>query len=245
MLAFSIGCSDDKSQKDNQMQRTNDNASLPQDKIEEVIINDSKYPSLEQTAQVQEPQGFAIKLPKTQSLTISELLEKSKKVKSYSVYPASLGKDRGVRYNYLGNRIKVELFYQKLIDGESYIDTVFLDTVNKTAIGFCWNTDKGICKSRRERHTLNYEDYYVETPYDWYAKLDSLEYINSVKFGQRTAAVASTTYNGYSARVWIDDYYGILLKIEMYKNEEQDLLESYTFNNLYANNLKLSDMEYI
>ena len=115
LLVFVSGCFNNNGQKDNQTQ----NDTSLQDEMDEVIINDSEKPHIDSNInninnQIQEPQGFATKLPKTESLTISELLEKSKKVKSYSVYPASLGTDSGIRYNYLGNRIKVELFYQKL-----------------------------------------------------------------------------------------------------------------------------------
>lgn len=118
----------------------------------------------------------------------------------------------------LDGKIKYTLPEEQRYFAESYFDTVYLDTVAKTAIAYCEH--RGIkCESSEGPTTVNYGDFIDLIVYeDWIDTI--LKGTNYVSRGKeqlynRNVKVFDIVAGGFAHRISIDDFSGIPMRIEI------------------------------
>jgi hypothetical protein len=96
------------------------------------------------------------------------------------------------------------------IDDDAY-DSVYINTLNKTAEAYC---DSRKCRIKGKKRDLDYESAYIKTPLDW------LNVGNAEKIGEelieKRAAWKLSTDNG---TLWVDTFFGVPLQARFDGNE--------------------------
>jgi hypothetical protein len=91
-------------------------------------------------------------------------------------------------------------------------DTVYLDTAEKTAVGYCEWDNRLQCNSV-SAVTLEYTDFNFKTPYQWTKEIKSGTSTGSEQIFGRNALRVSFKYEGKNSLMWIDEFYGLPIKI--------------------------------
>lgn len=154
----------------------------------------------------------------------------------------SISKVNSVQYNYVESpetmpehtyyvsrdKMRIDLEERvKLSKTESY-DNVYLDLVDETAVAYCEYMDRTICPDRDKAYEVEFEDYYIETPFDWVAKITGAELTGrSQTMENRNAIEVEFEVDGESGTMFVDSFFGIPMKITMGD-------KSYEFRNLFT-----------
>ncbi len=140
---------------------------------------------------------------------IRELLDKGKaKLKSYSY--SYKGPEHNFDYvmDVKGDKIRIQLPNLVYLSDNSAYNTIYLDTKEKTAKGYCLD-----CKSYQLEEgmiaDLDYDDAYIETPLEWLEKVNEAEKLDSVTVEGRECERLQTNIG----RITVENYYGFLYEI--------------------------------
>lgn len=143
-----------------------------------------------------------------------------------------------------GNKVRINLFEYDPYDPETYFDNVYLDYDAKTAFGYCQSRKRCINKqadNTKKKWELNFEDYIKKTPYEWLKEVpDSAKITGPQVHESRTTLVVEFERGGSKFKYWIDDTYGMPVKIEKITAGQKEM---WNFNDFLANTLKDSDVE--
>ncbi|MBI2658997.1 hypothetical protein HYX05_02750 [Candidatus Woesearchaeota archaeon] len=140
---------------------------------------------------------------------VKDILSKHK-TKITSVYYKYRGPETGSNFHEFyvkGNKIKYKPHLElKTLDGPESYDAIFIDKVAKTAQSYC---TAAYCAYKGKKESLNYDDAYIETVFDW------LSVTSAKKVGEEVIDSRNTwkieTNNGI---LWVDTFYGIPLKAD-------------------------------
>jgi len=174
--------------------------------------------------------------PKVKSL----LSVADKKVKSY-VYnynepPLNAGADEWSVY---GDKVKIRLDRSDFNMVTYDYNTIYLDKAEKKAVGYCFGSESE-CPDGEIMYTVDYEFWVRDTPHEWLDKI-----VAGVKGGSKTIdgrTVISVSYddNGKTYEVWVEEYNGLPLRIDIFEDDEP--VGAYNFAHMQYNTLKEDDM---
>lgn len=142
---------------------------------------------------------------------IQQLLDKSEKVVSlsYSYDNINNNLDLPLHFWIKGDIVKRELPIETDILYKNELDVVIFDTAKRTATGYC--ESHKYCKQVGKIREVDYDQYYIKTPFDWIEKTTSAEKVSEeVMFKRDTWKIK---VNG-GVLVWVDSFYGIPLKVD-------------------------------
>jgi len=162
---------------------------------------------------------------------IKELIEKAKyRVSSVSYFYKGPENENEIYTFFIkGSRIKyVPPRAVKSLDFADSYDSVFIDVEKKTAEKYC---DDITCEYRGKKESLNFNEAYILTPFDWVSGITKAEKVGEEKIENRNTWKLLTN----KGTVWVDSYYGIAFKAESEGN-------SYKYTQLSFDKVKDSDV---
>jgi len=147
-----------------------------------------------------------------------------------------------LQYHFMvrGNKAKVTpAGTQTLTKDGKYFTSIYLDLNAKTAVAWC--DDNNLCDSYAEKgpFQVNYDEYYRKTPFDWTLELEQGKYLPLTKdagdtlVNDRTASSWRHEEGGIVTRYYVDNFYGVVLKVELIEGEGKKtnyIFESTAFN---------------
>ena len=216
-------------------------------KVTETVKETPPGPS-KPVVQVQTPPAPSPAPVQVQQSTLSPelkaLMDKAdKKIISYQYLYSEPPENRFLNTFYIkGNKIKIKLYEYDPYKIDEYFDTVYLDSTTKTAIGKCENKKR--CLSQKIDNTVktfsvNYGDYYEKTPYEWLKGIKTAVIVGPQILDTRTTTLIKSEEGNTVTDYWIDDTYGLPLKIVITKDGKAEM---YKFNDATYNHLTESDV---
>jgi len=164
---------------------------------------------------------------------LEELTEKSSKVKDYGFHYSPMDDPKGPVYFIKGDDMKITLLDLEKVEDDVYVDTVYLNMTDRTAVGYCENWKLTTCDDPNEPVELDFYLYEIKTPIDWVKSLDNGEFISSETFEQRKVRVVEYMSGENKGLMWIDDHYGLAWQVELWDGET--LLERHTYSDMSFN----------
>ncbi|MEM4247125.1 MAG: hypothetical protein QXF14_02275, partial [Candidatus Woesearchaeota archaeon] len=183
----------------------------------------------------------------TASKELQALLAKAdQKIKSYSYLELIIPtKQQPDRFYVKGTKVKIKLYEYDPYVPDNYFDTVYLDTVSKTAIGRCENKRRCIWpqgdNTKKTWTELDYNKYLTKTPYEFVKSVPpTATIIGPEVYDQRTVTKIEYEEGGKLVQMWIDDTYGIPRAVRIVPSSGEEL--NYKFNDLQFNTLTDKDV---
>lgn len=137
-----------------------------------------------------------------------------KKVKSYEFTlappPDNLARDQ---YYIRGNKYRVSLYTPRAYKTDDFIDTVYVDTQKKTAIGYCEANLGGRCRNSSEEHPLKYSEWLIKTPYQWLKEIPYGDIHPGQTIYDRPTREVNYEKNGIKMTLFLDEYSGLPLRV--------------------------------
>ncbi|MFH1072994.1 MAG: hypothetical protein V1743_06210 [Nanoarchaeota archaeon] len=103
--------------------------------------------------------------------------------------------------------------YANYLETDRY-DTVYLDLEKKTAVAYCL-VYTPVCKDKTKAFYPGYEKYLFKTPFDWIEEIPGGELKGSEQVNGRNAWRVEYSSGENLHKVWIDEHYGIPIKIQI------------------------------
>jgi len=175
---------------------------------------------------------------------VKELLSKAdEKITSYQFTyagpPDNLARDV---WNIKGTRIKVELFDENWISHDEYYDTVYIDTVKKTAVGYCQNPRTARCADKDKEFDVNYEGIMIKTPYQWVKSLQTpVEILGTEMLYDRKVTVLRYMDGEKEYKQWVDSFAGLTTRVQIKEPGKDPVKWEYRY--LAINSVRDSDLE--
>ncbi|KYK25204.1 hypothetical protein AYK26_06315 [Euryarchaeota archaeon SM23-78] len=135
-------------------------------------------------------------------------------------------------------KMKVALETKVRFSKEDSFDTVYLDLVELTAVAYCESRDKELCPDRDKAYRVAFDDYYVETPFEWLAKITKANLTGkSQSIEGRNAIEVMFEVKGEPGVMFVDSYFGVPLEVT-FKGKK------YEFRDIVINEVKSQDLEH-
>lgn len=135
-------------------------------------------------------------------------------------------------------KMKIDLESKVRFSKDDSYDTVYLDLITGTGVAYCENRDRGICPDRDKVFEVEFEDYFVETPFDWLGRITSAELTGrSQRIENRNAIEVNFKINGEPGVISIDSFFGVPLKVT-FKDKK------YEFKDMAINEVKPTELEH-
>ena len=159
-----------------------------------------------------------------------------KKVKSYEFVfappPDNLARDH---YYIKGTKVRISLYQLNYFKQDNYYDTVFVDTVKKTATGYCEGLRPGRCFNTSQFYTLPYAEWSkTKTPYQWLKEIPFGEIVGSENVYDRPAFKVYYEKDGIMKWFWLDSFSGLPVRIIEQKGDRET---KYEFRYLAVNSV--------
>jgi hypothetical protein len=144
-----------------------------------------------------------------------------------------------------GTKIKVSLYEYDPYIPDEYFDTIYLDTVAKTATGRCENRKRCIWargdNTKRSWDNMPYDQYRRKTPYEMLKQIPATATITGPEVHENRATT-KVEYDeaGKHHLVWIDDTYGIPVEVQIVTSDDSRI--TYKFNDLTFNTITEADV---
>jgi len=183
---------------------------------------------------------------KTMTQEVEDLLEMYKDIKSQQ-YTRDNGFDT-THVSIKGDKYKIDLTIvqkSKHRDLPGDIDTIYFDKSEKTAYGYCTDERTFACpaENRDKAYNLDYNAVKEEIfPLNLIKNIDYAEKTGSATIdGRKNTILEWNNQDGNRERVWIDNYFGFVMKQEIY-DDNDEVLEKHTFTAPSINKLKDQDV---
>lgn len=170
---------------------------------------------------------------------VKDLVERGKKKANlgYSFYFTTTDNWELWRDKYFvkGSEIKIKLYQVNLYDKKNYFDSVYMNSQQKTALGYCEDPSSIRCIDPNREFTLHYDDFIIKMPMEWIndVEMSNAVWIGSEQFDERMSHVIEyTRLGGLRVRVWIDSFSGIPVQVIVYGEDLEDVQERYGFRDL-------------
>lgn len=143
-------------------------------------------------------------------------------------------------------QVKVYGRYQKIenmksaYNDEEIYNELFLDRVEKEAFSHC---SKELCpepKIDKELERIDYEPYAFNDPYEYASKVSNPEFIGEKMVENQYTKVFKINFEGKPARIWLQEYYGFPLRIEIVDGDEKRIIK---FEDMEIDNLERPDLD--
>ncbi len=146
-------------------------------------------------------------------------------------------------YAIKGTKLVIYKYKEDYYVREGYYDTVFVDTVAKTAVGCCIQPARCISHNvdnTGKKFDVDYASLNIpKTPYQWTKEVKSGTIVGPQTFNSRSVTyVKSVRDDGAEVQLWIDDTYGVPHKVVVVKDGQE---KKYQFNDMTFNSLKDAD----
>lgn len=166
-----------------------------------------------------------------------ELIKKGQDIESFTYDFKEVNKPKDPAYSFkvYGYKVKRYLTIKTGILNQNELDVVIFDRLSKTAVGYC--ESQRYCINQGEIGTVQFNQYYIDTPFDWLDKIQraEIETKNEKMFGRDVWKVIA---NDGEFTIWIENYYGVPLKVSAGS-------ETFEFRNPKFNIIKASDVEFV
>ncbi|MBW2991006.1 hypothetical protein KY348_04855 [Candidatus Woesearchaeota archaeon] len=193
------------------------------------VLDPAKCPVIEEEEE-QEPEAGE------DEVVLIEVEEEEEEIEDYDIFISDeaqalfdkLDKVMSLQYSYVESpdvlpentyytsreKMKINLDSKvRFTEKESY-DTVYLDLVKKTSVAYCENRDRGTCPDKDKPFRADFDDYFIETPFDWAAKITKAELTGrSQTLENRNALEVSFEIKGKPGVMFVDSFFGIPLKM--------------------------------
>jgi hypothetical protein len=110
------------------------------------------------------------------------------------------------------NLIKIQLPASATNDFGAAFDTVYLNTADKTAKGYCLWDSKNRCSSKGSV-PVNFEKYNFKTAYQWTKEITAGSIAGNELVFRRSSQRVPFVYQEKSSVMWVDAYYGLVAKV--------------------------------
>ena len=131
------------------------------------------------------------------------------------------------------NKIHIKLDDLKNVQGDTYIDNVYLDTSSKTAIGFC-EAKLYRCKDPNKEIETDYSLYFRKTPLDWIKQVTYAKEVGSETRQNRNTIIIEYPDQDSKIMMWVDEFYGTPLEVRVIKGSST---KKYLFEDLAINSV--------
>ncbi|MBU0461131.1 MAG: hypothetical protein KJ574_00950 [Nanoarchaeota archaeon] len=226
LLLFVAGCGG----KTNETQVVTSQPTEPVAPAQPAVQN----PAQQQTVSPPEETTEEPALQNTKEMTT--LLAKHSKVKSiHYFYQDEKNYPEFHEYSVKGDKMAIKYTVLDQDNAVGKIDTIYMDTSAKKAVAYCERASKTACSDPNNEYPLTYSTYIRETPLDWIEKVTYAERQSQAQLDGRNAIIIKTTIDGKEAEMWLDDYYGLPLQINIDG-------KTYRFQDLSANSVDDEDL---
>jgi len=198
---------------------------------EEIEEQEQEQEEVEEIEEVEEEEEEPepeeqIPVDKDLSEEAQALFDKSAKVNNIRYYfvptPDFLPEDL-----YYATREKMRITLEtkvRFTQDDSY-DTIYLNSVGKTAVAYCEDRDNDVCPDWDKTFDVEYKDYYIDTPFVWIDMIATAELTGRTKrINMRNAVEASFTRNGYPGTMFADSFFGVPMEVT-YRGETIEFRE--------------------
>jgi len=167
---------------------------------------------------------------------LMELIQKGHNVQSFTYDYKEISKPKEPTYPYkiYGSTVKRYLPVKTGILNQNEMDVIISDRLSKTSTAYCESLK--YCIKQGEIGSVNFSEYYVDTPFDWLDRIQraEIEIKNEELFGRGVWKVIA---NNGEFTIWIENYYGVPLKVTIGS-------ETFEFRNLKFNSLNAEDIQF-
>jgi len=138
------------------------------------------------------------------------------------------------------DRMHVKLREMDNVRGDVYIDNVYLNIATQEAAGYC---ERAVyrCADPNSPVDVKFAKYYRKTPFEWISEVTYAEQESVEQMQQRNVWKLKYTEGGKTVNMWVDEYYGIPLKIRVV---EGSAVNEYIFEDIAFNVVEDSDLEH-
>ncbi|MBD3354458.1 hypothetical protein GF361_00555 [Candidatus Woesearchaeota archaeon] len=210
---------------------TEDSYVKPKADLEEPSVNEVDLPS----GETGDYDDSNLEGPELSS-EIKELLDKIDKVDSLEYSYSVFVKGEPGYYSHVyvkDNRMKQEIdLGSGTFKEKEYYDTVYFDLAKKTADAYCEEKD---CDDRNMIIDVNYNDFYVESPFDVAENLKVGKLIGNAMHENKEVDIVEYGIDGKTVRVYIWVYRGLPLKYEV--REDDELIKKVEFKSPVINDV--------
>ncbi len=179
----------------------------------------------------------------TMSQEVKDILNKHKTIESQQ-YIRDNGFDT-TRVFLKGDKYIITVKPPSRSDPSTNYDSVFIDRSEKTASGYCFTDKPTDCpiEHRDKAYAVDYDTYKEDIfPLDLLKNIDYAEKTGSATIdGRKNTILELTNQDGNRERVWIDNYFGFIMKQEIYDSNDE-VIEKHTFTGISINKLKDRDV---
>ena len=134
------------------------------------------------------------------------------------------------------DEIKIDLANKVRFSKDEAFDTIYFDLQEKTAVAYC--EDRYICSTRDKPFDVEFDEYFVETPFHWLSKIDGAELTGRSQTVEKRIGVEVTfEINGKLGSMFVDNFFGIPLEITFDGDE-------YEFRDMIINIVRQKDLEH-
>lgn len=139
------------------------------------------------------------------------------------------------KYFVKGDEIKIKLYQVNLYDKKNYFDTVYMNSREKSALGYCEDPSSIRCIDPNREFKLAYDDFMIKMPMDWISEIETTKaiWVGSEQVDERLSHVVEyPRVGGLRVRVWVDSFSGIPVQVIVYGEDLEDVRERYGFRDL-------------
>lgn len=188
----------------------------------------------------EEPTTTTATTTKTMTKTMTQLLQKHVgRVTSISyMYQDATNKPEEWETWVKDNKMHVKLREMDNVKEDVYIDNVYLDLSAQTAKGFC---ERAVyrCADPNSPVDVKFAKYYRKNPIDWIESVTYAEKLAEEQMQMRTVWKIQYEENGATIQMWVDDYYGVPVKI---KETRGSAVNEYIYEDIEFNSVEDSDL---
>lgn len=148
----------------------------------------------------------------------------------YAPPPDNLARDR---WYVKGDKIRVELYEENVIQYDINYDTLYIDTSAKTVVAYCEDERSPRCPDPDKVFYPEYDDVMILTPYQWLKEIPGGEIVGSEMLWDRKIQVVSYEVDDVYYKQWLDIFSGLSVKV-LIEAPGEDRVE-YQFRDLAIN----------
>jgi outer membrane lipoprotein-sorting protein len=139
-----------------------------------------------------------------------------------------------------GDKMHVKLREMDNVEGDIYVDNIYLDLAKKTAVGYC---ERNVyrCADPNQAVTVKFAKYFRKTPLEWIEEVSYAEKETEEQMSMRTVWKVKYTEGTKTTYMWVDDYYGLPVKVRIVDGSETT---EYVYEDIAFNSVEDDDLSH-
>ncbi|HIH25085.1 TPA: hypothetical protein HA251_08690 [Candidatus Woesearchaeota archaeon] len=180
----------------------------------------------------------------TPNPAVTKLLTRNSQVKSYSFDVALLPDKRGgAHYDVKGTLIRVTPLSDQ--SAETGADVIFIDTVARTADGYCVR-GKTKCLDPNAPIAMDYDEWIVPLPPSYLEDITYGEVIGSLTFFNKPVTRIKYQRGALYYEAYLDNYFGYPQRVAIGSNPEMtDIIGGYEYRNMAFNTVQDDQLTHV